>query len=262
LKFDGPVDWFSNPTYNKYGEWTWQLSRHPEIQNLALAYKVTGDERYADGAVELLLSWIRQATRPEDGATRGETLCWRTIEAGIRMLASWPDIIHALIHSPAFTDEVILDLFKSVYEHGHRLITCFSHGNWLIMELCGVINICVLYPYFTECDEWVDEMLEYVFENKRIAADFINSEIDGMSAAYSRATYLLWIDISGVAEDSVDFCEKLRESTGLYLSDGAEYGECGRSFVRMNLATQRERVLDGLERLKRGAELYKRSREV
>jgi cystathionine beta-lyase len=115
---------------------------------------------------------------------------------------------------------------------------------------------------FTECDEWVDEMLEYVFENKRIAADFINSEIDGMSAAYSRATYLLWIDISGVAEDSVDFCEKLRESTGLYLSDGAEYGECGRSFVRMNLATQRERVLDGLERLKRGAELYKRSREV
>lgn len=111
---------------------------------------------------------------------------------------------------------------------------------------------------YTECDGWVDEMLEYVFENKRIAADYINSEIPGMKATYSRATYLLWIDISGVAEDSVDFCEKLRESTGLYLSDGAEYGECGRSFVRMNLATQRARVLDGLERLKRGAELYRK----
>ena len=58
----------------------------------------------------------------------------------------------------------------------------------------------------------------------------------------------------------MDFCEKLRASTGLYLSDGAEYGECGRGFVRMNLATQRSRVLDGLERLKRGAEEYKRSR--
>ena len=109
---------------------------------------------------------------------------------------------------------------------------------------------------FTECDIWVDEMLEYVFENKRIACDFINSEIDGMKAAFSKATYLLWIDISGVAKDSVDFCEKLRERTGLYLSDGAEYGECGRSFVRMNLATQRSRVLDGLERLKRGAAEY------
>ena len=109
---------------------------------------------------------------------------------------------------------------------------------------------------FSECDAWVDEMLDYVFQNKRIACDFINSQIPGLKANYSRATYLLWIDISGVADDSVDFCEKLRASTGLYLSDGAEYGESGRRFVRMNLATQRERVTDGLNRLKKGAELY------
>ena len=112
---------------------------------------------------------------------------------------------------------------------------------------------------FTECDAWVDEMLGYVFENKRIACEYINNEINGMKAAFSKATYLLWIDISGVAEDSVDFCEKLREQTGLYLSDGAEYGEPGRSFVRMNLAAPRSRVLDGLERLKRGAEAYSKS---
>lgn len=109
---------------------------------------------------------------------------------------------------------------------------------------------------FTECDEWVDEMREYVFENKRIACEYINGNIKGMKASFSRATYLLWIDISGVSDDSVDFCEKLRASTGLYLSDGAEYGESGRCFVRMNLATQRSRVLDGLERLKRGADEY------
>ena len=112
---------------------------------------------------------------------------------------------------------------------------------------------------FTECDAWVDEMLGYVFENKRIACEYINNEINGMKAAFSKATYLLWIDISGVAEDSVDFCEKLREQTGLYLSDGAEYGEPGRSFVRMNLAAPRSRVLDGLERLKRGAEAYSKN---
>ena len=114
---------------------------------------------------------------------------------------------------------------------------------------------------FTECDCWVDEMLEYVFENKRIACDFINNEINGMKAAFSEATYLLWIDICGVASDSVDFCDKLREFTGLYLSDGAEYGEAGRSFVRMNLATQRARVLDGLERLKKGAKMYTQNKK-
>ena len=104
-------------------------------------------------------------------------------------------------------------------------------------------------------------MLAYVFENKRVACDFINSQIDGLKANYSRATYLLWIDISEISDDSVDFCDKLREITGLYLSDGAEYGESGRRFVRMNLATQRERVIDGLNRLKKGAELYKNNRK-
>ena len=77
-----------------------------------------------------------------------------------------------------------------------------------------------------------------------------------MARGITPAARIIPAPISGVADDSVDFCNKLRESTGLYLSDGREYGECGRSFVRMNLATQRERVLDGLARLKRGSIEY------
>ena len=29
------VDWYANPTYNHYNEWTWQLSRHHEWRCLA-----------------------------------------------------------------------------------------------------------------------------------------------------------------------------------------------------------------------------------
>src|SRR5512136_2977076 len=35
FKFEGEVDWFSNPTFNQYKEWTWQLSRHSEWGILA-----------------------------------------------------------------------------------------------------------------------------------------------------------------------------------------------------------------------------------
>ena len=109
--------------------------------------------------------------------------------------------------------------------------------------------MCAGIAAFTECDGWVDELVRYVFENKRVACEYINGRIPGLTAQPSSATYLLWIDISALSRDSVDFCRRLREATGLYLSDGEEYGECGRCFVRMNLATQRERVLDGLARL-------------
>ena len=110
---------------------------------------------------------------------------------------------------------------------------------------------------FSESDEWVGELVEYVFENKHLACEYIKGRIPSLSASFSDATYLLWIDISRISDDSVDFVRKLRQATGLYLSDGEEYGECGRTFVRMNLATQRERVLDGLERLERFVRLMK-----
>ena len=102
-----------------------------------------------------------------------------------------------------------------------------------------------------ECDGWVDALCEYVFANKAFAREYINGRINGLNAIPSEATYLLWVDISAVCPDSVKFCEELRESTGLILSDGAEYGECARGFVRINLATQRARVEDGLSRLSR-----------
>ena len=160
MQFDGPVDWFANPTFNQYKEWTWQLSRHPEIAAAAAAYKTTKEEKYAEGAVELLHSWIKQAIRPEKDVNSYATKCWRTIECGIRLLGAWPSIIHNLIDSPAFTDEVLIDVLKSLYEHGIRLEEHPTHGNWLIMELDGLINLGVMFPFFDRSKEWVARSVE------------------------------------------------------------------------------------------------------
>lgn len=107
---------------------------------------------------------------------------------------------------------------------------------------------------YRDSDGWLDGLVDYIFENRALAQKYIAENIPQLRAVHGEATYLLWIDVSGVCEDSVAFTERLRELTGLYLSEGREYGECGRSFVRMNLATQRSRVLDGLDRLRHGVE--------
>ena len=107
----------------------------------------------------------------------------------------------------------------------------------------------------TECDEWLDALVSYVNENKRLAAEFICREMPALSVPRSDATYLLWVDVSKICPDGERFAKELRRLTGLYVSAGAQYGECARGYIRINLATQRSRVLDGLERLKRGVEL-------
>ena len=108
---------------------------------------------------------------------------------------------------------------------------------------------------FSASDEWVDGLVSYLFENRTRAQEYIAGEIPALRVVRADATYLMWIDISAVSDDSVAFTERLRELTGLYLSEGREYGECGKSFVRMNLATQRQRLEDGLARLKKGVDI-------
>lgn len=151
--FSEGVDWLSDPTPNRYLEWTWQLNRHHDWQILALRYRETGDERYAEAFVRYFRSWIRQAGAPGDGG-EAERMCWRTIEAGIRMKASWPYAIHAFYQSPHVTDDDLVDWYKAVWLHGKLLRHDHKDGNWLIMEMNGLAQIGLVCPIFKESDAW------------------------------------------------------------------------------------------------------------
>ena len=109
---------------------------------------------------------------------------------------------------------------------------------------------------FTECDDWLDEMREYVFENKRIVSEFLKENIPGVIAVPSDATYLSWIDCSAIKADSERLASYIRENTGLYLTAGAGYGKCGDSFLRLNAACPRSMIIDGLKRLEEGIFKY------
>ena len=97
--------------------------------------------------------------------------------------------------------------------------------------------------------EWLDAVNEYIFENKKYAVDYINENIPNVRARFSEATYLLWTDVSAYTDNSEEFARDMREKTGLFVSDGVEYGRGGEGFVRINLATQRSNVEDGMARL-------------
>lgn len=112
---------------------------------------------------------------------------------------------------------------------------------------------------FTKGENWLNELREYIENNKQTTINFIKEELPELHVIPSEATYLLWIDCSQVCDNSVELVQAIRKTTGLYLSDGLEYGENGKCFVRMNVACPLERLNDGLERLKRGIKNFYRS---
>ena len=110
---------------------------------------------------------------------------------------------------------------------------------------------------FTHGAKWLDALREYIDNNRRRTAEFIEKEIPGLSYVPSEATYLLWLCCGDICDNSRVLAEFIRQDTGLYLSDGAQYGSGGENFLRLNIACPASLLEDGLKRLKQGIEDYK-----
>ncbi len=103
---------------------------------------------------------------------------------------------------------------------------------------------------FTEGESWLEELCSYLWENRKCVCDFVEKELPQIHVVDGDATYLMWLDCSSLTDDSLAFTQMIRRKTGLYISDGAEYGGNGRYFVRLNTACPRTVLEDGLKRLR------------
>jgi len=103
---------------------------------------------------------------------------------------------------------------------------------------------------YRDSRDWLDELRVYLFENRDYAEAFIAEKLPKLHAVKADASYLLWLDISAYSNDSEAFAKDMREKCGLWVNDGAEYGKGGEGFLRINLASCRANVREGLKRLK------------
>ena len=112
---------------------------------------------------------------------------------------------------------------------------------------------------FGEGAGWLDEMRKYVFENRRLAEEYICENIPRLRPVRAEATYLMWIDVSSLNISSSLLSERIREETGLYVSYGQQYGKGGEHFIRMNIACPRSVMYDGLGRLEKAVGIIAKS---
>ena len=105
---------------------------------------------------------------------------------------------------------------------------------------------------YEEGHDWLRELKQVLRDNFAYAREFLAKEVPEVKVLDSNASYLAWVDISALGINAEDFCEYLREKTGLIISAGNGYRGNGHEFVRINLACPKELVIDGMQRLKQG----------
>ena len=104
--------------------------------------------------------------------------------------------------------------------------------------------------YSPEGAAWVDALMAYLDENRRVFEDGVNA-IPGLRAAPLESTYLEWVDFSGTGMAPAEVARRVEKDARIAANHGAPFGTGGESFLRFNVAMPRARVMESVARLKK-----------
>lgn len=100
-------------------------------------------------------------------------------------------------------------------------------------------------------DEWLDGCVDYIRENRDLVCAFMAERLPEVSMPPLEGTYLMWLDMRKTGMEHEALFRRLIDVGGVGLNTGLFFGEQGRGFFRLNLATQRQNVQAGLEGIER-----------
>ncbi|XOV79648.1 MAG: MalY/PatB family protein [Aestuariibacter sp.] len=125
-----------------------------------------------------------------------------------------------------------------------KLRNQFSKAAAGLLPWVTIMGLVATEAAFTQCDDWYDSLLNYLRGNR----DYLHQEINqiaGFSMLKPQATYLAWIDGSGL---DVPLPQAYCEDKGVGPSPGADFADS--QFVRINFGCPRSYLEEAIRRLK------------
>lgn len=111
---------------------------------------------------------------------------------------------------------------------------------------------------YTKGHDWLKALKQQLLENRQMILNFVQDNVPDIKWVPGEATYLLWFDVSKLTDDATKLSEFIRQDTGLIVTPGSVYGGDGQHFIRMNIASPKEMISDGLNRLQKAITDYQK----
>jgi hypothetical protein len=170
LFFGDPIDWQLDPVSGRRSplvhcsvidptdassvgdcKVVWELSRQQFLVTLGVAYRTTGDERYAEAFARLVPAWIR-ANRPGFGIN------WvSSLEVSLRLI-SWCWALYLFRKSSHLTPELYAAVLTAIATHAsyveRYLSRYFSPNTHLTGEALGLFYTGVLFQELASAARW------------------------------------------------------------------------------------------------------------
>ncbi|MBB2952188.1 heparin-sulfate lyase HepC [Sphingobacterium sp. JUb56] len=184
--FGKDINWQLWPV--KDNEVRWQLHRLKWWLPMALAYRSTKDEKYAQEWVLQFDDWVKK--NPLGLSADNDRFAWRALEVSDRIQSLVPTI-SIFINSPHFTSQFLITVLNSYHQQTEYLRNHYAkEGNHRLFEAQRTLFAGASFPEFSDAVNW-----------RKSGIDVLNSEIikqvyaDGVQYELSPVYHAAAIDI-------------------------------------------------------------------
>lgn len=204
----------------------WELSRHQWLVDLAQAYRLTGDERYAESVATEVRSWMHN-NPPGIGINWASSL-----EVSFRLIA-WCWALHLLKDSPMLSAQLYEDIRGWIGMHAAHVEKYLSHyfspNTHLTGEALGLVYAGMLFPNFPKAERWRNKGTEVLLRqlHRQILPDGVYFEQSTCYARYTAEFYLHFIilaernDMNVSSEVEALLCKLLDYLVAIRRPDGS-----------------------------------------
>lgn len=116
-------------------------------------------------------------------------------------------------------------------------------------NMLNTMGNTALHAAYQHGEEWLDELRHVLEENRDYATEMLEGKTDALQVTRTEGTYLLWIDCSKLNMSKTELKKFMIENAKVGLNAGADYGDEGDAFMRMNLACPKKTVEEGVDRI-------------
>ena len=113
----------------------------------------------------------------------------------------------------------------------------------------GILSAVAALAAYRDGQPWLESVLRYLEANADYLAEYVNSQLPGVTMWRPEGTYLGWLDCREAGIDGPPH-QFFLEQARVALNEGASFGRGGEGFVRLNFGCPRSTLYEALERMR------------
>lgn len=118
------------------------------------------------------------------------------------------------------------------------------------LSSASIFGTTALIAGYQNASKWVDELNDYFEGNLNYLKKFLTEQLPEISFELPEATFLAWLDVSKLPLTDDELQTALVKIGKVAIMRGDTYGKVGARHLRLNIGCPREKLKEGLERLK------------